>query len=108
MKIRVVTKEPGAMPRIREIENDLEAMQAAIGGGHLELVRFEFSGTEFDLWLDEDGKRKGLAPNFHLQGPLNADTVVGPVMIARGNAEGDTVGLSAEEAIKVLAWFLGS
>lgn len=73
----------------------LESMQAVVGG-YLDALRVSHSIT---IWLNEEGKINGLAPNFYLldQEGKPYDTVVGDVLITGTDEEGETVGLTDEE-----------
>ena len=62
-KITVVKVDPGKEPESVEIENDLKAKQALVDGyveGH------QIPGTLFMLFVNEDGRMKGLPYNRRL------------------------------------------
>ena len=61
--IKVLVKRPGEKSEVREIENDWKIFKALIGGGMLECVSI---GAGIMMYLDEEGKLKGLPYNFRL------------------------------------------
>jgi len=72
-KITVVKAEPGKEPESVGIENDLKPMQALVDGyieGH------SLPGTPFMLFVNEDGRMKGLAFNRRLNGFAFCGTMV--------------------------------
>lgn len=96
-EIRVVLVEAGN-PEIRIIEkweHSLENVQQFVGG-YIEAIRVNESIT---MWLNEEGKMQGLEPNFVLvnKDVTVADTVVGNVLIAGTDSEGNDVSLTDEE-----------
>jgi len=98
MKIRVLIVEPGSSPAVTEIEPTLEAMQEVVGG-YVELVRV----GDLDLWVNEEGILEGLPLNRVIVGmPL-----VGPILVASSNEEGDTVGLTDTQVAQALSLFSG-
>ena len=72
----------------------LEALQAGIGGGYIEIVPWftKYRGRRCMAFCDEDGKRKGLPINDHATALWHAlvaalrgrDVLVGPVVIVSG------------------------
>ncbi len=95
--IRVVLIEAGN-PEIKIIEkweHSLDTVQQFLGG-YLQAIRINNSVT---MWMNEEGKMQQLPPNFlfvNKEGtPL--DTIVGNVLIAGTNSEGDDVSLTDEE-----------
>ncbi|MDA1509610.1 DUF3846 domain-containing protein [Bacillus cereus] len=95
--IRVVIVETGS-PEIKIIEaweHSLENLQQFVGG-YIEPIRIDESIT---MWLNEEGKMQGLEPNFVLvnKGVTVADTVVGNVLIAGTDREGNTISLTDKE-----------
>lgn len=95
-KLRIVVAAPGKPAEIREIDNTFQAMQAVVGG-HLECLPI-WSGH--DLWINEEGKLLGLAPNRLLTTGRcdgSAWDVVGTLFVA-DNEDGETVSLSVEAA----------
>lgn len=72
----------------------LEDMQAAIGGGHIQLVPYfeTFRGVECVAICDEEGKHKGMPVNRkateHWYAQVHIDDIlVGPVAIYWGDDE---------------------
>ena len=95
--IRVVLVEAGN-PQIKIIdkwEHSLDTVQQFVGG-YIQPIRVTNSIT---MWLNEEGKMQQLEPNFlfvNKEGtPL--DTVVGNVLIAGTDDEGDDISLTDEE-----------
>lgn len=79
--MKVLYKEPGKAPRSLVIPNDLKTLQDLVGG-YIETVRVADSAV---LIMNEEGKLRGLAPNFFL-GAIE-DVIVGPVVIAGTNGD---------------------
>ena len=73
-KIRVLRKEPGKPAAWVEIENELAALQEAVGG-YIETVTLF---TDLVIICDEEGKLKGAPYNCEICGI----DFVGPVLIA--------------------------
>jgi hypothetical protein len=94
--VTVAFKAPGERAEARTIPDTLPAMQGLVAG-YLEALPF----AGYDLWLNEEGKLKGMAPNIVLL--EQQDIAVGPVFVARSNANGDTVSLRPDENPAVLA-----
>lgn len=99
--IRVVIVEAGR-PEIKIIEaweHSLENLQQFVGG-YVQAIRITDSIT---MWMNEEGKLQGLEPNFVMvnEGVTSTDTIVGNVLIAGTNQEGDDVSLTDQE-IKLL------
>ncbi len=63
-KIRVVVFEPGKPGEVRDIDNDLKAMQAIVGG-YIEIVRLHWLPRDRALSAvcNEEGLLRGLPPN---------------------------------------------
>ena len=59
-KLSVLLVEPNEYPRMIEIDNTLEAMQAVVGGDIEEYMPFE---DEVAIICNEEGKISGLSPN---------------------------------------------
>ena len=71
--MRVIYKTPGSAPRIAEIKNELDTLQAAVGG-MLEAITID---DRVCILCNEEGKIRGMPYNITLMGhPL-----VGPVLI---------------------------
>lgn len=69
--MKIVVKKAGQMPEIREIKRDLEAYWEIVGG-YIECVRMT---DGIILVCNDEGKLKGLEPNFI----LGNDIIVGDV-----------------------------
>lgn len=72
--MNVIVKEPGESPKWVTIDGSLESLQRLVGG-LIEHVRFT---RDTGILVDEEGKLKGLAPNFFL--PTVMDDLVGTVV----------------------------
>lgn len=90
MSIRVVVKEPGKRAEVRMIDPGLSALQSLVGG-YIEAIH-PWRDLRVHAYLNEDGKRLGLAPNFR----FGDDVVVGTVVFSKANASGDEVGFEDE------------
>lgn len=67
--MRAIIKKPGKAPQKINVDNTLKALQTAIGG-YIESVNM-VSGSNFTMLVDEDGRLKGLKPNWcGLVGPI--------------------------------------
>lgn len=89
--MRVLYKEPGKVPEEREIPNELKDLQNLVGG-YIETVRVADSAV---LIMNEEGKLRGLEPNFIL-GAIG-DIIVGPVVIVGTDGE-DFCSLTSHDA----------
>jgi len=103
MKIRVVTKEPLKAPEVKEIEHGLSEMQACVGGGLLTSVvddGLESKGITF--YANDEGLLLGFEPNI-----LDSyrQPIVGPILLAGHNNEGETVTLTDEQVATALKFF---
>lgn len=70
--MRIVVKKVGQKPEVIEIENELHEMQEIVGGY---IETFEFGFYNILCVCNEEGKLKGLLPNFI----FNGDVIVGDV-----------------------------
>lgn len=100
--IKVVVKEPQKPAEVREIPNTLEAKQAIVGGW-IQGIFVPPLGEEFMLLLNEEGKLIGLPPNLVVPG----DILVGSVFIEKVGDEGESVGLTDEEAERAIQFLNG-
>ena len=91
--MRAIYKAPGKDPQRVEIGNDGFLQQ--IVGGYIETVRISDNGI---LVMNEEGKLRGLEPNFYL-GAIG-DTIVGPVLIVGENGD-EFADLPADEADEI-------
>jgi hypothetical protein len=78
--MKILYKEPGKAPEVREIENDLKPMQELVGG-YIETIRLD----DILIVINEDGKIEGLEPNFYVE--AIDDIIVGPVFFCREDGE---------------------
>lgn len=92
--MRAIYKAPGKDPQRVEIENELGVLQQIVGG-YIETVRISDNGI---LVMNEEGKLRGLEPNFYL-GAIG-DTIVGPVLIVGENGD-EFADLPADEADEI-------
>jgi len=80
-KITVLVKNPGEAPKIREIDNSLTQLQLIVDG-YIEAVGFT---DEIIIVCNEEGKLKGLSPNFYFRG----DCIVGTVVFVASGEDGE-------------------
>ena len=85
--IKVIVKEPNKIAVLKEIENTLKSAQAIVGG-YIEILTITHD-PKILLICNEEGKLKGLKPNF----PFRGDLMVGTVFFTRGDDEGDLASL---------------
>ena len=71
--MKVIYKAPGCKPEIRDIPNELEELQAAVGG-YIEVHTF---ATDCCVICNEEGRLMGLPHNFCFLGVM----FVGPILI---------------------------
>lgn len=97
-KIRIVRKEPGKAPVIKEIDDTLAAFQYEVGG-YLEMYRSSIMGPQLgiNVYVDEDGFSKGRAPNPTSITP----EVVGTIVVSK-HVNGGDGSLSEGEAQTVV------
>ncbi len=88
--LRVVVCRVGAPPAIEMIPSGLKSMQAIVGG-MIELIRLT---RTVDMWCNDNALAEGLLPNRQ----VGDHYILGDFFIASHNAEGDTVGLTEEDA----------
>lgn len=62
--MKVIRKEPGKLPEMLDVENDLEALQREVGG-YLEAVTLT---QDLAILCDEEGRLKGKESNFVMPG----------------------------------------
>lgn len=108
-QIRVVVAEPGKPAEVRMIPaDDGEALRALVGGW-LECVPL-WDGKH-DIWLNEEGKLMGLEPNRMVRAPgapingrdrgFPAWDIVGTLVVAAHDDEGNTTSIEASEAERI-------
>lgn len=93
MKFTALHIPPHEHPKPVQLENNLEALQAAVGGyiEYAPLVTYE--GVEYVMLLNEEGKLIGLEPNRRIG---ESDVLVGDCYICAMNAEGEHVDMTPE------------
>lgn len=96
-KVKVLVKEIGKLPEVREIENTLEAQQGIVGG-YIEAVYID---ENVFLVCNEEGKLKELEPNFE----CGSDVIVGNVFFVRIDDEGDNTDLTESDINKIKSKF---
>ena len=99
--IKVLVKEPNKIAVLKEIEGDLKTMQAIVGG-YIEIVTIN-DDLGILLICNEEGKLEGLEANF----PFRGDSFVGTVFFARGNDEGEIVGLEDGDLGRIIHGLTG-
>lgn len=95
--LRMIYKEPGREPEVRDIPNTLDALQLAVGGFvekvHIQTVDYK-RGTI--ILCNEEGYLKGLEPNVF--------GICGPVVVCRTKGE-DFASVNEGEIAKLLKEF---
>lgn len=74
--IKVLYKEPGKEPEVREIANDLPTIQSLVGG-YIESVTLD----DIVLICNEEGKLLRMEPNLYVE--AIDDVICGPVVFCR-------------------------
>ena len=88
--ITILIKEPGCSWNVAEVEDDLEAYQAIVGG-YIEGIATTKTGMH--IFGNEEGKLLHLKPNFMLHG----DLIVGTVFAVRDDEEGNFVSVTEDD-----------
>lgn len=86
--MKIVIKRAGHKPERTEIKGDLHEMQKIVDG-HIECIMMT---KDICCVLNEEGKFRGLEPNFR----LGLDIIVGDVFFCRAGYE-DFEGLTEEQ-----------
>ena len=94
-------------PEIREVDLSYEVMKGLVGG-YLECVPLEALDAEavrIDMWLNEEGLLIGLPCNRLVTRPHDGAEfpIVGDFFIAGSDEDGETIGLTDEQATEWLA-----
>jgi len=89
--VRVVFFAVGKEPEVKEIQGNLESMQALVGGW-IQMVPI---GPGLDLVCDEEGKFNGAAPNRYV--PELRDVIAGPFFVSAHDGNGETRDLDDSE-----------
>ena len=85
-QIKVLKIEPGQPPAAKEICNDLDALQAEVGG-LIECISFPNGCV---VVCNEEGKLNGMQPNRR----LGTDIICGPFFVCDTTYDGDFSSLS--------------
>lgn len=93
--MRCVVKRPGQVPKVMDVANRLEALQAMVGG-YIETVPF---GDHLAI-VNEEGRIMGLPVNFLLHG----EPICGTAVICETHGE-EFQGLTGYEAKEVMQIF---
>lgn len=104
IRVIIIEAENRELKIIEKFEHSLENLQEVVGG-YIEAVRVDDSIT---IWVNEEGKLQGLAPNFMLIDNSNRayDLVAGNVVITGTDEEGNSVSLTDKEIEIVKSKFL--
>ena len=89
-------------------ENFLQEAYKIIGCRCVDCRSFEYNGTEYDVWFDDEFLLKNgpLYPTLFLGElkPNYFDVICGNFIIAKCNEEGETIGISTDEAKELVAF----
>ncbi|NNJ32060.1 DUF3846 domain-containing protein [Lacrimispora defluvii] len=88
--IRVLKIEPGKMPYVKEIQNDLEGIQAEVEG----LFECVYLENNCIAVVNEEGKINGMELNRR----IGNDIIAGPFFICGDSEDGEFVSLTDEQA----------
>lgn len=107
--MKVVVKEPGKAPETREIDGDLDSMQAVIAHGRYSMIEHVQDGPPgLDLWANEEGKYAQNEKGEYLEANLSIfggqDYVMGTVFVAKVDDEGESLGLEPMEIDIATEW----
>lgn len=78
--MKVIVKNPGQAPVLKDIPNTLEALQQAVGGC---IEMFASMIDHVCMVVNDEGKLQGLTPNFRYYG----DCIVGACIFAAVQGE---------------------
>lgn len=92
--IQVLMCRVGKEPTYTIINNDLKAMQKAVGG-HIEIVRL--GHTPLIAVVNEEGRILNLPPNRAIRMPNKVKGIVGDFFIAKGVPDGTIVSITQED-----------
>ena len=96
-KIRVLKIEPGKMPYEKEMVNDLEGIQAEVGG----LFECVYLDDGCIAVVNEEGKLNGMELNRR----IGNDIIAGPFFICGDSEDGEFVSLTDDEREKYMGEF---
>lgn len=94
--MRCVVKRPGQAPKVMDVANRLEALQAMVGG-YIETVPF---GDHLAI-VNEEGRIMGLPMNFVLHGEPICGTAV--ILETKGDEFRGLTGYEAKEVMQMFA-----
>jgi len=98
--ITVIIKNPGVEPFVYEMQNGLDNLQKMVGG-FIEAPMVGVADVPYaSLFCNEEGKLLGLEPNIRFYD----DYIVGPVVVAGGDEEGETISLTPEQIAPIMNW----
>lgn len=97
-KLTVVMVEPHKAPYVTEIENELSALQKAVGG-YIETV---YNGDGTIIICNEEGKLKGLEGNRRIH---DGNSVIAGTFFVVGDDGEDFRSLTESEAVKYMDRF---
>ena len=84
--MRVIIKEVGKAPVVKDIENTLDALKSLVGG-YIEVVTLD---DNILLICNEEGKMQGLPPNFS----MGYDVIVGTAVFVSFDGKEDFTDLN--------------
>lgn len=84
--MKVIIKEVGKAPVIKDIENTLDTLKSLVGG-YIEVVSME---DNIILICNEEGKMQGLPPNFS----MGYDVIVGTAVFVSFDGKEDFTDLN--------------
>lgn len=95
--MKIIYKEPGKAPRTMVIAQDLGVMQQLVDG-YIEPIRVSDKTV---LIVNEEGKLKGMDPNFILAVEGRIDLILGPTIFCGEKGE-DFVSLPDDELDRIM------
>lgn len=95
--MKAIIKEVGKSPRVENINNDLETLKSIVGG-YIEVVRVD---SDILCICNEEGKLKGLPPNFS----TGYDVIVGDVVFVAFDGKDDFTDLNDWQIEAVMSNF---
>ena len=98
-KIRVLKIEPGKMPYEKDMVNDLEGIQAEVGG----LFECVYLDDGCIAVVNEEGKLNGMELNRRIRN----DIIAGPFFICGDSEDGEFVSLTDAKCEKYMEEFKG-